>query len=170
MGGRKESSSNYALDFVRYIEIAEKIQRYKREVVGMSSTELEGVCGRMFGYSERALKDEEYRSRKRLLESVRETFGEQEAGQIWADGCLFRGKEFLEANLSMLLSDASDFSVLRCQSYKKNLRKSGNAEMTPRELEREFHKECIAMAEANERKNRERRNLVKMMPMVAALG
>lgn len=168
MGGRTES--NYTVDFVRYIEIAEKIQRYKKEAAGVPRAELEGVCGRMFGYSERALKDEEYRSRKKLLKSVKETFGEKEAGQIWADGCLFRGREFLEANLTMLLVDSSDFVTLRCRSYKRNLRKNEDAEMTPRELEREFHRECIAMAEANERKKKERKSRMKLTPMVAVLG
>ena len=164
MGGRKESS--YTVDFVRYIEIAEKIQQYKREVAGMPHGELEGICGRTFGYSERALRDEEQRSRKRLLQSVKETFGEQEAKHIWADSCLFRGEEFLESNLKRLLSDSSDFVTLRCQSYKRNLKKSGNAEMTPRDLEREFHRECIVLTEINERRKKER-NRIKKTPLVA---
>lgn len=164
MGGRKESS--YTVDFVRYIEITEKIQQYKREVARMPHGELEGICERTFGYSERALRDEEQRSRKRLLQSVKETFGEREAKRIWPDSCLFWGKEFLESNLTRLLSDSSDFVALRCQSYKRNLKKNGNAEMTPRDLEREFHRECIVLTEINERKKKER-NRIKMTPLVA---
>lgn len=160
MGGR-----NYTEIFVRYIEIAEKVHRYKRAIFGMSPAALEDVCGRMFGYSEKDLKDEERRIRIELLESIKETFHDRKPSRIWADGCLFKERDFLEMNFITLLCDASSFAVLRCQSYKRNLKKNGGARITPRELEQEFHKECMAMAEMNERKKKGKTQPVKVKPL-----
>jgi hypothetical protein len=157
MGGR-----NYVEAFVKYVEISERIQRYRSEIVGMSQAASEDVCGRMFGYSEKDLRDEERKSREQLLEAIKKAFPELRAEHIWADGCLLRGKEFLESNLTTLLSAPSGFTAFRCQSYKRNLRKMGNP-MTPRELEDAFHKECLTIATANEK----RKEMENTRPMTA---
>ncbi len=65
MGGKKNYvTSDYVSAFVRYIEIAEKVQAYKGKIVGLSRVEAEDVCGRLFGYSEKDLKNEELCLRK----------------------------------------------------------------------------------------------------------
>ncbi len=86
---------------------------------------------------------------------------------MWADDCLFRGRDFLEMNFPRMLCDPSSFAALRCRSYKKILKRNGSVIMTPRELEQEFHKECLLMAEANERKKK-KRNPVRVASLKVA--